>query len=286
MITFASVMENERQEDEHAAKSASRLVSFFRERYGELLSDMMRCLSYLKEWALSSGWMQTYYGSTRKYTNCLKRRYGLTEDENRRALAVGFAAVMRKKGEEWKVTLTAIGRILLRALFAAVVSLVCDLPPVNLRWFPLAVVAMMVDIVFFQRQVFLVIQELELLYVGRDRKDSEFEKMEAEFDRLQTGGGKLLSWLGTLIKWVSSYVARVFRKSLRIAIVQIFRVIGVRAGGQMVDSTTTFVVVYGVSSFIAGVTSYVLFVLVAWRMRNKLYHNELAVEADCQTTRA
>lgn len=242
----------------------------FKDRYGELLDDIKRIISYLTDWALSPGWMRTYYGTTRDYSNILQKKYNLTNEEFARCMKEGFHAVMKEKGQEGKVSRTVLGRILLRALMAASVSVVCELPPVNMRWFALMVLAALFDIIFFQRQVFLIIQELEVLYKGRDKKDSEFEHLQKDYDKMQEGGGQLLVWVGRLLKWGLGYAARIFRKSISSIIIQAFRIIGIKVSGSMVDSTVWLFVTYGVSSLIAGIASYALFVWIAWHERSRL----------------
>lgn len=240
-------------------------------RYGELFDDIRRNISYLTEWVLSQGWMRTYYGSTRDYSNRLQKKYNLTVEEFARCMKDGFNAVMKEKGQENKVSRTVFRRILLRGLMAAAVSFVCELPPFfDMHLFALAVLATLFDIIFFQRQVFLIIQELEIIYVGRDKKDSEFGHLQKDYDKLFAGGGAALAWCGRLMKWGIGYAAKIFRKYIRYVIIQAFRIIGVKVSGGLVDSTTLFFVSYGVSSLIAGIVSYALFVWIAWRKRNKL----------------
>ena len=245
-------------------------IRYIKNRYGELLSDIRRNISYLTDWVLSSGWMRTYYGSTRDYSNRLQKTYNLTDDEFARCMNVGFNAVMKEKGQEAKVSRTVSRQILLRALMAAAVSFVCELPPVNMQWLAVMVVATLFDIIFFQRQVFLIIQELEVLYVGRDKKDSEFEHLQKDYAKLQEGGGQLLVWVGRLLKWGLGYAAKIFRRYIRSVIIQAFRIFGIKVNGGLADSATLFFVTYGVSSLIAGIASYALFVWIAWQERNKL----------------
>lgn len=159
---------------------------------------------------------------------------------------------------------------MLRGLFVAVVSLICELPPVNTQWFAVMVLATLIDIIFFQRQVFLIIQELEVLYVGRDKVDDEFAHLQSESDKLQEGNAQLLAWCGRLMKWGLGYAAKLFRRSMRLVIIQAFRVIGIKVNGSVIDTTTWLFATYGVSSLIAGVASYALFVWIAWHERSKL----------------
>lgn len=247
-------------------------IRYIKSRYGELLSDIERYISYMTEWALSPGWMRTYYGSTRDYSNRLQKKYNLTDDEFARCMVVGFNTVMKEMRQEGKVSRTVFRQILLRALMAAAVSFVCELPPVNMQWFAVMVVATLFDIIFFQRQVFLIIQELEVLYVGRDKKDSEFENLQKDYGKLQEGGGQLLVWVGRLLKWGLGYAAKIFRRSIRSVIIQAFRILGIKVNIGLADSTTLFFVTYGVSSLIAGIASYALFVWIAWQERNRLRH--------------
>lgn len=245
-------------------------IRYFKDRYGELLGDIGRIISYLTEWVLSPGWMRTYYGTTRDYSNILQKKYNLTEEEFARCMKVGFNAVMKEKGQEGKVSRTVFWRILLRALMAAAVSFVCELPPVDMPWFALMVVATLFDIIFFQRQVFLIIQELEIIYVGRDKQESKFEHLQKDYDKLQEGGSQLLVWAGRLLKWGLGYAARIFKRFIRSFLIQAFRILGIKVSGGLVDSTTWFFVTYGVSSLIAGIASYALFVWIAWHERNRL----------------
>lgn len=239
-------------------------------RYGELFDDIRRNISYLTEWILSPGWMRTYYGSTRDYSNRLQKKYNLTDEEFARCMEVGFNAVMKEKGQENKVSRTVFWRVLLRGLMAAAVSFVCELPPVSMPWLALMVLATLFDIIFFQRQVFLIIQELKILYIGRDKIDSKFEHLQKDYDEQSAGGGKVLAWCGTLMKWGIGYAAKIFRRSIRFVIIQAFRIIGIKVSGGLVDSTTLFIVSYGVSSLIAGIVSYALFVWIAWHERASL----------------
>lgn len=263
-------MDTKKQETPPSRLKSLPFIRDFKDRYGELLDDIKRIISYLTEWALSPGWMRTYYGSTRDYSNTLQKKYNLTDEEFARCMEAGFNAVMKEKGQEGKVSRTVFYQILLRALMAASVSFVCELPPVNMQWFAVMILATLFDIIFFQRQVFLIIQELEVLYVGRDKKDREFGRLQKDCDKLQEGGGQLLVWAGRLLKWGLGVVARIFRKSIRSIIIQAFRIIGIKVSAGLVDSTTWFFITYGVSSLIAGIASYALFVWIAWHERNKL----------------
>lgn len=227
---------------------------------------------HLSRWTLSLGWMQTYYGETREYAEKkLKKRFRLTDDEIEAGLKDGFASVMRKRGEERKVTRKAIGCVLLRATMAATVSAVCDLPQFEFDWWSITlnVVALLVDIIFFQRQIFLVIQELEILYVGRDK--SEFEQFEYEArqrkqEQAETAGDTVFQWLGWIVKNGLGYVARLFRQSLKRGAIQVMRALGLRVTNEMAETTTTVIVTYVVSSLVAGMVTYVMFVAMGWRM--------------------
>lgn len=241
--------------------------------FKEKVKKIETFLGQLKQRVLSFEWVRKYYdGPTRKLDleRRLQKEFNLTDDEMTAGKNDGFASVMKSKGQESRVKRKVIWRIMVRATMAAAVSFICDLPQFELSILALTlnVVGFLVDVIFFQLQLFLMIQELEILYVGE--VETEYKPLNERSNQADTTVSKLIQGLGWAAKNGIGYVARLFRKSFKRGVIQVFRALGVRVTSEMAETTASMIVTYVVTSLIAGIITYLLFLGMGWRIMTSL----------------
>lgn len=133
---------------------------------------------------------------------------------------------------------------------------------------------MVVDIVFFQRQVFLLAQELKILY-GRVDSDFDYMSLSVVSSKMEglTNTEKLFGYakraVGKGVRMGLSYGSRVFRVALRSLVAQGAKWVGIRLSHNMIDVAIEMATVLA-TSLVAGLVSYWLFVPMARRLERLL----------------
>lgn len=236
------------------------------EKFRQLVNWGLRVYDHLMMLALHIRWMRTYYGETRSIgKQRIARQLRLTDEEFERGLKEGFQSVADKEVFARFVT----RRIRLRAGLSALMTFLCTLPQNWVIW-PL----MVVDIVFFQRQVFLLAQELKILY-GCVDSDFDYMSLSVVSSKMEglTNTEKLFGYakraVGKGVRMGLSYGSRVFRVALRSLVAQGAKWVGIRLSHNMIDVAIEMATVLA-TSLVAGLVSYWLFVPMARRLERLL----------------
>lgn len=160
-------------------------------------------------------------------------------------------------------------RVRFHACRAAAVTFLCTLPT-NWAVWPL----MAVDIVFFQREVFLFSQEVCMMY----RPRRECRRVRFDYVSVTLLVARMLepfavrqakSGVGYLGRMAVKRGARVMKVPLRIFTRQTFKWFGVVITREAAERCIDLLVVAG-CAFIAGLVSYWLFVPMAMRMKRSV----------------
>lgn len=216
---------------------------------------------------LAISWLRTYYhGTDELLDTALRSRLRLSPSRREAALATCVRAVVGAK----EASRLARGLTRRHALRAMVVTTVCSLPQNWVMW-PLFVV----DVVFFQKEVFLMAQEQEMIYGVKTARDFDYAalasvavKMEGTMLR-----HKLLGYakriVGKAARMAVEWGSAAFRGSLRTMLRQGVKWAGVMATREALDFTIDAVVVI-LTSVLAGLVSYSLMLPMGRRLRLKL----------------
>lgn len=220
--------------------------------------------------SLGLPFLRTYYDEPDAYVAEVSRRHlRLSPDDLRRAQEVGLLEVVGRE----PIDRIASRVIRWHALLAGLMTLLCTLPQNWVIW-PL----MLVDIVFFQKEIFTVTQKLEVLYARPGERASlgfDYATLAATavkmggtalkqkaIDMAKRGGGKGL-------RMAVEYGSKAGARSLRVLVAQAFKWCGVVVSRETVDLAIMALVVF-VSALIAGLVSFWLFVPMARRLQRKL----------------
>ena len=220
----------------------------------------------LMMWVLRLPWMRTYYGATRPLSKeAIGEMLHLTGGQVEEGLSHGFMSVA---GEREFASLVA-ERVRIRAWKAALVTFLCALPQ---NW--LMVPLMVVDIVFFQRQVFLLAQELKILYGQTDSKFNYTNLLSAYVVMkgvtfAEQLSGYLKQAVGMGLRKGLRYVLRAYRAAVRILVAQGAKWAGLNMSRGMIETAIELSVVV-ITSLVAGLVSYCLFVPMARRLEMQL----------------
>ncbi len=225
-----------------------------------------RCMRFM----LSFEWLQVYYHDRSTVIDKLSDKYyHLTDTQKADAITHGLANI--DDIDINKVRLIATKLIRRHATRAAIVTFIATLPQNWVMW-PLFVV----DIVFFQKEIFLVTQELEVLYGGCLTSDYSALASTA----VKMGGvalkskvtGYIKRTLGFSLRKTIEYCARIFRTSIRAAIASAAKWAGIAAERHAIDLAIN-IIVYILTAAIAGAISYWLFIPMARRFERQLSNN-------------
>lgn len=216
---------------------------------------------------LSISWLRTYYrGTDELLDTALRSRLRLSPSQREAARATCVRTVV---GAE-EASRLARGLTRRHAFRAMVVTALCSLPQNWLMW-PLFVV----DIVFFQKEVFLMAQEQEMIYGVKNAHDFDYAvlasvavKMEGTMLRHKLiGYAKRI--VGKAARMAVEWGSAAFRGSLRTMLRQGVKWAGLMATREALDLTIDAVVVI-LTSVLAGLVSYSLMLPMGRRLRLKL----------------
>lgn len=227
-----------------------------------VISIYDRCMSFV----LSLEWLRVYYSDSNSFIDRVSDRYmHLSEEQKAKAATHGIASV---------VGLTAARNVathLIRrhALRAALVTFIATLPQNWLMW-PLFAV----DIIFFQKEVFLITQELEILY-GGNVSSFDYSSLATIAVKMEgvTLKSKIIGYAKRGFGWTLrkglQYGVRIFRSSLRAIFGSTAKWAGIAAERHVIDAAINYIL-YFLMAAIAGAISYWLFVPMARRLERKL----------------
>ncbi len=226
-----------------------------------------KCMKY----ALAQRWLKVYYKNRRSVVDELANRYfselNLTEEERTEAAEIGLGRLPRVSQQ--MVSDVATRMIRSRALFAGFVTFLATLPQNWVMW-PM----LLVDVIFFQKETFLVIQELEALYGGR-AQESGYLRLANMAVRMEgvLAKQKLIGWLKRGFYQVVSRgmraLAAAYRTMLRATVGSAAKWAGIAAGRTAVETTIDYAL-YFIVALVAGGVSYWLFVPMGRRLERKL----------------
>ena len=216
---------------------------------------------------LSIGWLRTYYhGADELLDTALRSRLHLSPSQREAALATCVRTVVGAK----EASRLARGLTRRHAFRAMVVTTVCSLPQNWVMW-PLFVV----DIVFFQKEVFLMAQEQEMIYGVKTARDFDYAALASVAVKMEGTmlHHKLLGYakriVGKAARMAVEWGSAAFRGSLRTMLRQGVKWAGVMATREALDLTIDAVVVT-LTSVMAGLVSYSLMLPMGRRLRLKL----------------
>lgn len=249
-------MSNPSSQEEPKQKNAiMRLVDKVMELYDRAMKRM-----------LEIGWLKSYYDDPAEFVLIAAKKYfKLNQEQIDRVMVSGFDAVA--SDEEIKRVAKKI--IHKRAFRAGVATFFCSLPQNWVMW-PLLVV----DIVYFQKEVFLMTQELEILY-GKKEQGHDYTKLAATAVKLEGTllrhkvAGYAKRGVGKGLRMGLEYGTKVFRGSLQVALRQLAKWSGIVASHNFINLAID-VLLYLITSAIAGFVSYWLFVPMGWRLLKQL----------------
>ncbi len=236
-----------------------------------LVHRVMRWYHKGMKYVLARRWLKVYYKNRRSVVDELADHYfpelKLTEDERIKASEEGFARLSRIPAERVADVATSVIRT--RALCAGLVTLVATLPQNWVMW-PM----LLVDVIFFQKETYLVIQELETLYGGRVQEFGYLRlanlavRMDGVFAKQ-----KLVGWLKRGFYQVVSRgikaLAAAYRTMLRASFGQAAKWAGIAVERSAIETTIDYAL-YFIVALVAGGVSYWLFVPMGRRLERKL----------------
>ena len=214
--------------------------------------------------------MHTCYDDPDKFIDLMNERYfhfseaQLAEAKESCPLQVAGGAI---------VTKVARKRIHLHALHAACATMLCALPTNWIMW-PL----MIVDMVYFQVQIFAISQELYILY----RPKAEYSEMKFDYNTLANVAVKMQGTMlkhkvikqakksvGKIGKWLIKKGVRFLRGPVQALMRQILKWFGITLTKDVVETSLNLLMALGCAT-VAGLISYWLFVPMAKRLENEL----------------
>lgn len=224
----------------------------------------------LMQTALGVRWLRVYYADPSDFIRQVSRKsLHLTPEQQERAAREGLVPIIGREAAHSM----AKGLIRRHALNAGIVTLLCSLPQNWVMW-PLFAV----DVVFFQKEVFVMTQELEFVY-GRTTEGRDYSTLAALAVKL--GGTQLkhkaIGWVkrgaGKGARMGLEYGVRVFRGSLMSVVRQALKWAGVVVARGTIEFIIDALLVI-TTSFIAGLVSYWLFVPMGGRLLGELAEEE------------
>lgn len=214
--------------------------------------------------------MHTYYDDPDKFIDLMNAQYfHLSEADLAQAkLTSPFLVV----GAE-RVTKVAHNRIRYHALHAAVATMLCALPTNWIMW-PL----MIVDMVYFQMQIFAISQELYILY----KPKAEYAEMKFDYNTLANVAVKMQGTMlkhkvakqakkgvGKVGKWLIKKSVRFLRGPIQALMRQVLKWFGITMTKDIVETSINALMAIG-CAMVAGLISYWLFVPMAKRLERDL----------------
>lgn len=200
----------------------------------------------------------------------LSHRYhlGLTDDEVQRAVATSIAAVV---GHERTERLSR-SIIYSHAWKAAVVTGLCALPHNAWEW-PLVVV----DIVFFERQMSVIRNQLRIVYgaLELELKGESYAYLMPIVLRVEDIVMRhrirryMKQWLGKGTRWALEHSLLFTRSSLRSLIRQVFKWLGISLSYVVVEDLVDWLI-YLMSTLVAGLISFWIIVPLAKHFKREL----------------
>lgn len=244
-------------------------------KLGDLIDRVMDLYDGLMQKALGIGWLRAYYSDPMVFVRHVAQKYmsgtTLTAEQEEQVAAEGFVPLLGKEEVQ------RIAKKLTRkhAWHVGIMTFLCSLPQNWVMW-PLFVV----DIVYFQKEVFLLTQEMEILF-GKTRTKRDYTSLAAV--AVKMGGTqmkqKAVGWVkrgaGKGMRMALEYGSKVFRGSLQVLVRQALKWIGVVGARDLIDVAIDMVV-YICTSFIAGMVSYWLFI----PMGNRLLRDLMAEDGE------
>ena len=221
--------------------------------------------------ALGQRWLMVYYKNRRSVVDTLAKHYfadlNLTEEERATASETGLARLQRIPVQRVSEVATSVIRT--RAMYAGFVTFLATLPQNWVMW-PMLIV----DIIFFQKETFLVIQELEALYGGR-AQEAGYLRLANLAVRMEgvLAKQKLVGWLKRGLYQVFSRGVRAlavaYRTMLRATVGSAAKWAGIAAERSAIETTIDYSL-YFIVALVAGGVSYWLFVPMGRRLERKL----------------
>lgn len=246
----------------------------FRESVEKLASKSMAIYDSAMAKVLGVGGMRSYYKDAELFLRPMNQHFWhLDESQYQKMLESSPLNILGKED----VIKVIKQRLQYRALRAAMVTFLCTLPTNWIMW-PL----MLVDIIFFQREVFLFSQEVLMLCKPRE----EYERQgTAKFDYVNLAilVGKMLdpfvirqvkNSAGIISRFAIKQGTLLFRGPLLIALRQGLKWLGVSASKSFLEASINISVIV-CCALIAGFISYWLFKPMGMRMK-KLLESEPA----------
>ena len=248
----------------------NRVVSFSMKVVGIFNSIYDRAL----ENVLSIRAMHTYYSDPDSFIRYVGRKYFKFSEAE---LATALADCPLSAVGEQRVAAVARKRILMHAFYAGVMTFVCALPQNWVMW-----LLMVVDIVFFQIQVFAVSQELYILY----KPKSQYRNGQFDYATLASSAvvmqGTLLKHkvvhqskkvVGKVAKWLVRRGSIVFRGFFQTLIRQGFKWLGITVTKDILETSLTLMVAFA-TSLIAGLISFWVFLPMGRRLQRQLQNSD------------
>lgn len=220
----------------------------------------------LMSFALSPEWLRVYYPDGSSFVNKISDKYlHLSDDQKAKAANDGIASVAGMHAAR-DIATHLIHR---HAIRAALVTFIATLPQNWLMW-PLFAI----DIIFFQKEIFLVTQELEILY-GGNVSSFDYSSLATLAVKMEgvTMKSKIIGYakrgFGWSLRQAMRYCSRIFRSSIRAIFGSTAKWAGIAAERHTIDIAINYVLFF-LMAVVAGAISFWLFVPMARRLERKL----------------
>lgn len=215
--------------------------------------------------------MHTYYDDPEKFIRLISDKYlHLTDEQLTEACATSPVEVVGKD----KIAKVATLRIRKHGRHVLAVTAACAWPQSWIMW-PI----MIVDIVYFQMQVFAITQELYILYKRKDEYSGDNQLNYASLANMavKMAGTQIKHKVAKQAKKVVGQIGKgivkrgftIFRATLQASFRQILKWLGITVTKDMIETTLT-IILSGLCALVGGLISYWLFVPMARRLEKEL----------------
>lgn len=246
-------------------------ISTVKEKVGTIVDWGMGKYNWVFENILGLKMMHTYYDDPATFLRLISDKHlHLSNEQFDQALATSPVEVV---GSE-RIAKVVTKRIRLHGLRVLAVTALCAWPQSWIMW-PL----MVVDIIFFQIQVFAISQELYILYKRKEdySGDNQLNYTSLANMAVQMAGTqikhKIIKQAKKVVGQIGKNVVKrgftVFRATLQATFRQILKWFGITVTKDMVETTLT-ILLSGICALVGGLISYWLFVPMARRLQKEL----------------
>ncbi len=221
------------------------------------------------EWLLGISFLKTYFKTPE---DCLKstfdKKFKLTEQEINQVLDNSVEYVVGAK----KAKQVANRTIKKQAIKASIVTFLCSIP----QNFYIMLPCLLIDIIYFQRQEFIVAQQLEIIY-GQKNKNKKFifSTVSKTVFNLMEGVVKdkltryLKSAFGKAIRTGIEHSFSIFKSTIRTFFKQILKWLGIGFTKSFLDVSLE-TILYLSTALVAALISYWLFIPMAKKLQRQI----------------